>query len=231
MLFGWDDYGVVVFTPVTQESIGTSRRYRSALREQQAAETRRRILIAAGDLFTEFGYARTTLAKIGVAAGVSTETVQAHGPKAALMIAALEYASFGVEGDQNVMDLDYGKGLLAIDELDAALDYVIRAQTEVHARSAPLHRALRGAAANDPELHSYYVELLAGVARQTRRIMEVFRDRGWLRDDVAFDELVQWTMLIFSIDGYEQMVLREGWSTDAYQRYVREADDMLLRRR
>jgi len=208
-----------------------SRRYRSTLREEQAAATRQRILEAAAQLFAELGYARTTLAKIAAEAGVSTETVQTHGPKAALMIAALEYASFGVVGDHNVLELDDGKPLLAIDNAGEAIDYVIAVQSAVHARSAALHRALRGAAANDPELDGYHVELLAGVSRQIRRVMELFRDRGWLRDDVPFDELTEWAMLLFSIDGYEQMVLRHGWSSEAYARFLRDAYTALLQRR
>ena len=53
-----------------------------------------RIVTAAAELFAGEGYARTTLAKIAAAAGVSAETVQQmHGPKAALMVAAVEYVT------------------------------------------------------------------------------------------------------------------------------------------
>ncbi|WP_264074786.1 TetR family transcriptional regulator, partial [Mycolicibacter minnesotensis] len=75
------------------------RRYRSELRQQQAEATRSRILAAAADLFATDGYARTTLAKIAASAGVSAETVQGQGPKAALLIAAIQYAGFGVAGE------------------------------------------------------------------------------------------------------------------------------------
>ena len=74
-----------------------------------------RILAAAAELFADAGYARTTLAKIAAAAGVSAETVQGQGPKAALLIAAIEYAAFGVAGEENVFNLDVGRRLLAID--------------------------------------------------------------------------------------------------------------------
>jgi AcrR family transcriptional regulator len=51
------------------------RAYRSELRQRQAEETRLRVVAAAAALFADLGYARTTLAKIAAAAGVSAETV------------------------------------------------------------------------------------------------------------------------------------------------------------
>ena len=58
-----------------------NRGYVSRLRAQQAADTRDRVVRAAADLFAERGYAGTTLPEIGRRAGVSTETVQDHGPR------------------------------------------------------------------------------------------------------------------------------------------------------
>jgi hypothetical protein len=66
--------------------------------------------------------ARTTFAKIAAPAGVSAETVQGYGPKAALMIAAIEYSAFGVSGEENVLNLDAGRQLLAVEDRTAAAD-------------------------------------------------------------------------------------------------------------
>jgi len=216
---------------VPQQSIGKSRAYRSELRRRQAADTRRRILEVAAGLFADLGYARTTMTKIATAAGVSPETVQAHGPKAALMIASLEYAAFGVEGDQNVLELDYGRTFLGFDDVDDAVTYIVDVQAEVHGRSARLFDSLRSAAAGDPQLERYLADLVVGIGRQNRRIMEVVRDRGWLRDDVPFKELTEWAALISSVDAYDRMVRHDGFSVAAYKRYLREAlDAMILKR-
>src|ERR1700751_1184408 len=93
----------------------TPRSYRSELRQQQAEATRARIMGAAAKLFAADGYARTTLAKIALEAGVSAETVQGQGPKAALLIAAIEYAGWGVSGEENIFNLEVGRKLIAID--------------------------------------------------------------------------------------------------------------------
>lgn len=96
---------------MANESI--SRVYRSELRQQQAAQTRSKVVAAAAELFATLGYAHTTFAKIAAAAGVSAQTVQAHGPKAALLKAASEYATLGEPDKEDVFDLELGQRLLS----------------------------------------------------------------------------------------------------------------------
>lgn len=198
-----------------------ARSYRSELRQRQAEQTRARVLAAAAELFTEHGYARTTLAKIAQAAGVSPETVQLHGPKAALMIAAVEYAGFGVAGEGDILNLDVGRGLVAIQDGGEALDYLLTAQVEVHQRTAPLAPALYGGAAIDPELGRYLEDLKASISRQFRRILSVANDRGWLRDDVPFDDLVETVAVIANVDTYLRITRDDGWSVERYRTWCR----------
>ena len=191
------------------------------MRQRQAHETRLHVVAAAAELFAELGYARTTLAKIAAAAGVSVETVQAQGSKAALMIASVEFAAFGVTGDQSVLDLDIGRRFVTITDRDEAVDFIVAEQTAIHERSAGATRALYGAAANDPELDGYLGELIAGVGRQSRRILEVCAERGWLRDDIDFDELVETSVIISGMETYIRIVERDGWTIDAYRDWFR----------
>src|SRR4051794_13637742 len=151
---GVDWYGVVLTSMEPQSndfsaalSSRSPRAYRSELRQRQARETKLRVVAVAADLFAELGYARTTLAKIAEAAGVSVETVQAQGSKAALMIASVEFAAFGVTGDHSVLDLDIGRRFVAIIDCDEAVDFMVAEQTAVHQRAARTTRALYGAAA------------------------------------------------------------------------------------
>ena len=146
------------------------------------------------------------------------------------MIAAVEYAAFGITGDHNVLDLELGRRFVAITDRDEAVDFLVAEQAAVHQRSAPVTRALVGAAAVDPELDGYLGELIAGVGRQVRRVLDVSRERGWLRDDVPFDELVETAAVISSIETYTRMVHRDGWSLDAYRAWFRRMlDEVVLR--
>lgn len=64
--------------------------YRSALRQERATDTRRRITVAALALFNEHGFSATTMATIADAAGVAVQTVYAtFGSKGAILKALL----------------------------------------------------------------------------------------------------------------------------------------------
>ena len=93
---------------------GRGRPYRSDLRQRQAAETRLRVVEAAVSLFGRQGYRATTFAQLAEEAGVSVKTVQEHGPKSALLQAAVELASFGVEGETDFFATDLGQAMLQV---------------------------------------------------------------------------------------------------------------------
>ena len=68
-----------------------TRKYSSAVRDEQAARTRARILDAASELFLERGYARTTMKDIADLAGVARDTVHAvFGSKARVLTALID---------------------------------------------------------------------------------------------------------------------------------------------
>lgn len=207
--------------PNKRNSPRPPRRYQSDLRRQQAEQTRQRVVAAAAELFAADGYARTTLAKIAAAAGVSAETVAAHGPKAALMVAAVEYATFGVSGAASFLDLDMGLRFLQIEDPDDALDYLVANQTKLHQNGAAVSQALIGAAASDPELDRYLGELYAGILQQNRQVLMVSRDRGWIRDDVPFEDLVATVAVLSGIDTYLHLTHREGWTVPRYRSWLR----------
>src|SRR5687768_12500402 len=78
-------------------SMAEARRpYQSKLRDEQARATRRAIVGAAGELFVELGWSRTTIDAVAERAGVSRKTVfTSVGGKAALLKLALDWALVG----------------------------------------------------------------------------------------------------------------------------------------
>lgn len=199
--------------------VETTRAYRSPVRAQQAAETRHRVVTAAGELFAEQGYTKATMREIAARAGVSLETVRSHGPKPALLRAAIDLAGFGVEGTDDIAGLDAGQVLLALqrEELPAAVAAFL---ADLHEIVGDLFSALVGAAANDPEVAELYATVVGSIRRQWHEVVVVVRDRGWISDadtDFAAD---QW-LLVAGPDTYLQ-IRRFGWSKERYRDWLEE---------
>ncbi|HEX4984291.1 MAG TPA: helix-turn-helix domain-containing protein, partial [Ilumatobacteraceae bacterium] len=81
------------------------RSYSSAVRQEQAARTRTRIVEAAGALFEANGYARTTIREIAEQADVASDTVYAvFGSKARVLTALIDARLAPGADVANVMD-------------------------------------------------------------------------------------------------------------------------------
>ncbi|TDE08369.1 TetR family transcriptional regulator [Jiangella asiatica] len=208
-----------------------TRAYRSELRQRQAVETRRRVVDAAIEVFSENGYQAATFAQIAQRAGVSIETVRKHGPKAALMWATVEVASMGVEGATlDFFDTERGAAVLQVRDPHDFAAFVGETMLAINAPSAGVWTAVVGAAQGDPELRSNLTERLAHIRSQAEHVLRLAAERGWLRTDVPFDELVEAVCVITSVETYVRFVHWDGKSPEAYEAFVaRTIRDTILR--
>ena len=206
-----------------------TRSYRSALRQRQAAETRRRVVDAAAEVFSENGFQAATFAQIAKRAGVSIETVQKHGPKTALMWAAVEVASFGVEGEIDISHTTQGAAMIEARDPEGFAQIVGETILTINEPAAGVWTALTGAAHGDSELRGHLVERLAGIRAQIGNVLRVVAERGWLRTDVPFDDLVEACCVLTSVETYVRFVRLDGKSHDEYKAFVtRTIRDTLL---
>jgi AcrR family transcriptional regulator len=207
----------------------TGSRYTSALRAEQAAQTRRRVLEAAADRFAADGFARTTLTKLAEAAGVSVETVQAQGPKRSLLTAAVHQRSFGGP-DQDFFSAPQA---LATREAATAAEFCRHGAVLVagfNAQTFRLWRAFASAAADDPAVERDLVDLSSLIRVQCRQIVVMLSERGWLRDDVDVDELGDSLWVLVGSETYDRTTTRLGWSHEHYVAWLaRSMDDLLFR--
>jgi len=202
------------------------------LRQRQAAETRRRIVEAAIEVFSQNGYQAATLAQIAKRAGVSIETVQKHGPKTALLWAAVEVASFGVEGRHlDFFTTDYGMAMLKVPDADGFAEFIGGTFLALNEPTAGVWTAVTAAAVADSELRGHFVERLAEIRGQVENVLQVVAERGWLRTDVPFDDLVEAFSVIISVEGYVRFVRWDGKSPEQYKTFLaRTVRDTILRR-
>ncbi|HEX2307758.1 MAG TPA: helix-turn-helix domain-containing protein [Jatrophihabitantaceae bacterium] len=200
------------------------RRYESPRRAEQAGQTRAVILGAARGLFGERGWAATGMRDVAGGAGVAVETVYASfGSKADLLLAALDV---GVVGDELPIPLAdraefaaLGRGTRAQRARAAA-----RLVRGINERTYGTQKALREAAASDAELSKRLREAderrrinVADGARLVagRPVSETERDGVWA---------------VLSMDVYELLVERSGWSAARYERWLADTIVRLLRR-
>src|SRR5262249_19792864 len=126
------------------------RPYNSTRRQEQAAETRQRVLRTAHDLFASQGYGRTTIADIAEEAGVAVETVySAFRNKTTLLRQAWYLAFRGDEANVPLFDRAEMQAILAESDLTTRIRKHAVFVTATHRRMMPLYAALMGAAASE----------------------------------------------------------------------------------
>lgn len=203
------------------------RRYRSALREEQASATRQRVLESAGRCFAAKGFTATTLGAIAADAGVSVETVQAHGPKKRLLLAALEAASAGQEGGRSILEVPEAQAVLAQEDARAGLLGLASFAAELNGRIGRLWQAMAAAAQGDPEIASAHAGLQERIRTDFLTVTRLLQQRGGLRSDVPLEEVALTLWLLTSPYQYEHLVVQAGWTSQHYlawlQRMVLEA--------
>lgn len=194
-----------------------SREYRSPLREEQAANTRQRILDAAGECFASAGFAGTSLRDIATAAGVSVETVKLNGPKSALLIGAFEQAFSGNESRVRVVDSEAGRAALGIADNDEFLDTMVRFIADANARTSALWAAFTAAAASDPRARAEMDDLLSRKRQDCRAAIAELDRRGMITADTKRNQLADVLSFLISTEGHQQLVTQAGWP---HARYV-----------
>jgi AcrR family transcriptional regulator len=208
-----------------------NRTYRSELRQRQAADTRRRVVESAVQVFSEHGYQAATFTQIAKRAGVSIETVQKHGPKTALLWAAVEVASFGVEGEIDFFDTRRGVAMLQVRDPEEFAAFVGETMLAINEPVAGVWTAVTAAAHGDREAGGHLAKRLGSIRRQVENVLRSVAERGWLRTDVPFDDLVEALCIITSVESYVRYVRLDGKSHDEYKAFVARTirDTILLR--
>jgi len=208
------------------ETVKSRRPYKSVRRQEQAIQTRREILAAAGLLFRESGYAGTSMPVIAARARVVVETIyRAFGSKAGLFKAVIEAAVAGGSARADVPVEERPAIRAVIEEPDPRRQVALYAATQpgIHRRSGPLLGALRDAAGADPELRSLWNEIEAGRLAGQGRFVGMLAEQGRLRAGLSVEEGrdIVWTLSSLAV--YAMLVGTRGWSAEEYEAWLSAA--------
>ncbi len=202
------------------------RSYHAPVRAEQAALTRRRVLQAASDAFTERGWTGTTIAGVARAAGISAQAVHLSvGAKPALLIGAVQHA---VAGDQPELPLierepfrrSYAAG---VDLAERAAAFAA-GSSEVYGRAGRLFLVLAQTAAIDPDLDALWKAARAARLTDCRRLVDLTGRRPRQQRQRLTDEL-----FVLSGPGvYNDLVGDRNWTLAAYRSWLTTTIQSLL---
>ena len=198
------------------------RRYESRRRREQAAQTRRDIVTAAGRLFRDRGYG-IPMPAIAHEAGVVVETIyRIFGNKSGLFRAVVEALLAGGPTRAEVPVEERPAIRAIIDEPDPRRKVGLYAATQpgIHRRAGPLLSALRGAKASNRDLARLWDELEAWRYEGQGRLVAQLAERGGLRADRSLDEAkdVVWTLCSLAV--HDLLVLERGWTAERYEAWL-----------
>ncbi|MDQ4038014.1 MAG: TetR/AcrR family transcriptional regulator [Actinomycetota bacterium] len=198
-----------------------SRTYRSPLRAEQARQTRSGILAAARRLFTEHGYAATTVAQIASGAGVAVDTVYAAvGAKSVIFRLLLETALSGTDEPVPPEERDYVRRIQAQTRAREKLEAYATAVRAIGERLGPLHLVLRDAAAQAPELARMRDEIASRRAKNMRLLAQDLIGTGDLRPDLDVEEIADVIWSMNSAEFYYLLVHERGWSPTRFEQWL-----------
>jgi AcrR family transcriptional regulator len=179
------------------------------------------LLDAAHRLFTERGYAATTLPAIAAEAGVSTPTVTAvFRTKPALLQALIQSTVRGDAAPQPLALRPPWQEML--DELDPARQLAMYAAItrRIHEQTTDIFEIVRGAATADLEIANLRRELGIRRLSDVRTVAESLDKKDALCEGMQRDEATDLLWALGSAEMFRMLVVDRSWPPDRYERWL-----------
>jgi AcrR family transcriptional regulator len=205
------------------EHVKPSRRYRSAVRAEQAQRTQSRILGAARALFLERGFAATTLAAIAEQAGVAPETIYAiYRTKAGLLGNVVRAAVLRDGGPEDVLEHRWVKELLRLPDPPAQLAALARHTARTVELTSPMHTVIAAAGSGNGELDDLRRELREMRFDGQARVIAAIADERTLRPGLTPEAAADTFSALASPELHHVLTADRGWSQERYARWLQE---------
>ena len=194
----------------------TKRRYDSPKRKEQAAATRRQLVASARQLFTERGYAATTIETIARDAGVAVQTFYAaFGSKRALLDALLDQLE--AEADLPALTRELAD---ASDDPRRQLRAIVDFEVRLFERAADVIAIVRSAGQAEADLTRLWRE---GEGRRRAGLSPVVR--GWkrggaLRPGLTERQAVDVLWALTGVNAYRLFVAECAWGAGQYRDWL-----------
>lgn len=187
-------------------------------RAARTRATRRRIVVAATELFVANGYAATTIDEIARRAKVAVQTVYFHfGNKRTVLKEAVDVAAVGDDEPVGVLDRPEIERARAEQDPRRVIEQWTVYGRGIMTRVGPIMSVVRDAAVVDPDMAEQWAENIAQTASAFRVLATQLDAMSALR--VPVDEAVD---ILCALSGLEMYLLLagRGWSPQRWERFV-----------
>ena len=206
-------------------TVKKSRPYRSAVREAQAEETKRRVLDAARRLFTERGYSATPLREVAEKAGVSEQTLYASfGSKAGIVRALVVDIGGRAAGQGGRAELE------ALEDPNEQVRLMASFERRLFEGGGDVIALLRDAGRSEPELQAAYAAGRSNARDIHRSVIQAWAERRALRAGLSIDEATDIYGALANFDVFRMLVQERGWAPADYERWLGDSVSRLLLR-
>ena len=205
------------------------RKYHSKRRQEQARETRQRILVAALKLFSEHGYAGATIEAIAQEAGVAPLTVFAIFGNKRSILAGLIKVSVG--GDDQPIPLLQRPGPQSVLQEKDPTRQIYRFAgdiTDILERVAPVFEIMRMAAKTEPEIADMLKNILEERLHNLGIFVQHVSANSDLREGLDEAEATEIVWSIASPEVYRLLTVDRRWSKERFSQWLGDTLTRLL---
>src|SRR5919201_4196876 len=195
------------------EPVKPKRRYDSSRRRAQAEATRIDILDAAQRLFSQRGYATTTMEAIAAEAGVALKTVYvAFETKSGLLRALWNHLLRAGRDEVPVAEQEWYREVVAETDPERKLAMTVRASVTVKRRIARVLEVIRSAAPADPDIAALWGPIQTEFHAHQRVIVESLAAERALRRGLDVDRATDILWTLNHPDVWHLLVSERGWT-------------------
>ena len=205
------------------------RPYNSPRRQEQARQTRQKILEAAQRLFASDGYVATTLPAIAREAGVSPATLTVvFGTKFSILDAIIKRSVRGDEASAPMGSRSWWQEMLSEPDPVRQLALFAAVARRIQEQSSDIAEIVRRAETADPELAALRRALGESRLLDTRMVIAALAETGALAPGMTVERATDILWTLSSQETYRTLVVERGWSPGDYEQWLASALPRLL---
>jgi AcrR family transcriptional regulator len=207
----------------------SKRRYNATHRKAQARETRRKIIEAARQLFTERGYTGATIEAIAQAAAVAPETIYAvFGNKRALLARLIAISIGGDDEPIPILQRPGPRAVMQEPDPHRQLQGFAQDIASILERVAPIFEIMRLAAKTEPDIAALLQALLKERFQNMTIFVQRLSDRGPLRVGLDVTQAAEIVWTLTSPEVFQLLTTDRGWSKAQYSQWLADTLTRLL---